>query len=40
MTDVEAEAWAEALANLSEQERKSTENAAFFKGDFDGRFNR
>lgn len=40
MRDVEAEAWAEALVALAEQERKAAADAAFFRGDFDGRFNR
>lgn len=40
MTDVEAEAWAESLASLSEQEQKAAESAAFMRGDFGGRFNR
>jgi hypothetical protein len=40
MHEAEAEAWAEALMDLSERERKAAADAAFLQGDFNGRFNR
>ena len=40
MHEAEAEAWAEELTDLAEQERKSAAEAAFMTGDFNGRFNR
>jgi hypothetical protein len=37
MSDSEAEAWAEALADLSKKEHEAAEKAAFMRGDFDNR---